>query len=499
MSGLASFVVLVTAMGIGTLVCGLIPLSLPLSRKALRVLEVFSAGLLIGAAVTVVIPEGAKALAQAAGPKPTSPPSASFRVGSLPDVAATASLRSDVDGADWAWSFITKRQEHSNGGHHDNHGRDGGHASASFEHLLGSSILCGFLLMFVVDQIASSGPERHGPEHALSHRPATPRRPEAHRLSRSFQQRRLQLFAQVADEAKGRSPSSAASPSRHAHGGTAGSRSSSSDLDNFPDDYDDERLHPNSPLAGHTSWESEAREIRPMQRADSSAPLLPQTKPRRPSNASFSSSRSALQRDSFRQVLTTLIGLLIHAFADGIAMGASAGSRDGSLTLIVFFSIMVHKAPASFGLCTLLISQRLSKANIRKGVAVFSLASPLGAITTYGAISMLFSNQSSGIDAKHIGIALLFSGGTFLFVAMHAVSELASEEADLEPVAETQQQHATSNSHGHGGGDPEAQREASIVEREVLGKVLRMALFILGSATPTLLQKVVGLFRGGHH
>ncbi len=47
MSGLLAFVLLVTGMGVGTLICGLVPLSLPLSHRMMRILEVFGAGLLV--------------------------------------------------------------------------------------------------------------------------------------------------------------------------------------------------------------------------------------------------------------------------------------------------------------------------------------------------------------------------------------------------------------------------------------------------------------------
>ncbi|EPQ29086.1 uncharacterized protein PFL1_03375 [Pseudozyma flocculosa PF-1] len=542
MTSLVSFIVLTASMGVGTLVCGLIPLSLPLSRRALRILEVFSAGLLIGAAVTVVVPEGAKTLFNSDKKAASASRSLVFPKDGLPIHAETAPVAvldrvaASSDVSDWAWSFVSKRQatdephghEHEGSeGSGDHHHHDDHHQSAgadSSEHLLGTSIICGFLLMFVIDQAAASAPAHHDHEHTLHSHAQTPaptpsRRPEAHRLSRSFQQRRLQLFAQVAEE-QAAGPNRAAVtlddnaeprrqdhhddwPPHRAHG--RDSRSSSSDLDYLPDDYDDDR-HVGSPTAVSSKFDERgwsAASPTPagasLVRADSSAPLLSPAPPkrRRGSHASAHSARSspstssaAVPRDSFRQMLTTLVGLLIHAFADGIAMGASAGSGDSSLTLIVFFAIMVHKAPASFGLCTLLISQRLSRADIRKGVALFSLAAPLGAVTTYVLISLLFGGSTGGgIDSKHIGIALLFSGGTFLFVAMHAVLELAGPDADLEPVSD-------------GTGDTEAQRNGTddaVVEREVLGKLVRMGLVILGAWTPRLLQKVAAGLGGGHH
>lgn len=49
-------------MGFTTFLVGLLPLAVPLSRASLRILEVLGSGLLVGAATTVVIPEGVAAL-----------------------------------------------------------------------------------------------------------------------------------------------------------------------------------------------------------------------------------------------------------------------------------------------------------------------------------------------------------------------------------------------------------------------------------------------------
>lgn len=109
----------------------------------------------------------------------------------------------------------------------------------------------------------------------------------------------------------------------------------------------------------------------------------------------------------------TTAGLVIHAAADGIALGAS--SSDTGLSFIIFLAIMVHKAPASFGLTSVLLRQGLSSRTARAHLLVFSLAAPVGALATF-----LFAHLigSSGGDATgsewRTGMLLLFSGGTFL-------------------------------------------------------------------------------------
>ncbi|KAL2264101.1 hypothetical protein VTK26DRAFT_2303 [Humicola hyalothermophila] len=122
--------------------------------------------------------------------------------------------------------------------------------------------------------------------------------------------------------------------------------------------------------------------------------------------------------------LATTTGLVIHAAADGIAMGASATTPNLNVGFIIFFAILVHKAPSAFGLTSILLKQGLSKRAIRVHLMVFSLAAPAGALGTYFLVSLL-----GGESMKHessqwwTGMLLLFSAGTFLYVAMHAMQE----------------------------------------------------------------------------
>lgn len=45
--------------------------------------------------------------------------------------------------------------------------------------------------------------------------------------------------------------------------------------------------------------------------------------------------------------LNATLGLVIHAMADGIALGASSLSGSGGLGLIVFVAVIVHKGESS--------------------------------------------------------------------------------------------------------------------------------------------------------
>lgn len=133
----------------------------------------------------------------------------------------------------------------------------------------------------------------------------------------------------------------------------------------------------------------------------------------------------------------TTIGLVIHACADGIALGASSTAPSTSLSLIIFFAIMLHKAPASFGLTSVLLKQGYSKRTARTHLLFFSLAAPLGAVVTWAIVHALGRARLGGDDGLTwtTGWVLLFSGGTFLYVAMHAMTEATSGHNHDEPMA----------------------------------------------------------------
>lgn len=114
--------------------------------------------------------------------------------------------------------------------------------------------------------------------------------------------------------------------------------------------------------------------------------------------------------------LSTTLGLCIHAAADGIALGASSSSpTTTTLSLIIFVAIMVHKAPAAFGLTSILLKQGLGKRGARAHLVVFSLAAPAGAVGTWVVVRTLGGGGGEEETMRWwTGVLLLFSGGTFL-------------------------------------------------------------------------------------
>lgn len=132
--------------------------------------------------------------------------------------------------------------------------------------------------------------------------------------------------------------------------------------------------------------------------------------------------RAYYSRASTRS-MTPTIGLIVHAAADGIALGASASQPK--LSMVVFLAIMLHKAPSAFALTTVLLAEGLSRLSVRRHLLVFSLSAPTGAITTYLLLYVFSSTSSSSAHLAYwTGFLLIFSGGTFLYVAMHALQEL---------------------------------------------------------------------------
>ncbi len=115
-----------------------------------------------------------------------------------------------------------------------------------------------------------------------------------------------------------------------------------------------------------------------------------------------------------------LTGLLVHSLADGLAMGAAAVSDNDKVNFSITFAILLHKAPAAFGLTTYLLNSRWSRAKVVQGATAFALASPVGAVLTY----LVFSNVPSLASVNGVASALVFSAGTLLHSAcMHMIPE----------------------------------------------------------------------------
>lgn len=85
--------------------------------------------------------------------------------------------------------------------------------------------------------------------------------------------------------------------------------------------------------------------------------------------------------------MTATIGLIVHSAADGIALGAAATTSHADVEMIVFLAIMLHKAPAAFGLVTFLLHEGLDRSRIKRHLIMFSSSAPIAAFITYFGIS----------------------------------------------------------------------------------------------------------------
>uniref|UniRef100_A0A3B4BGT7 Zinc transporter ZIP9 n=1 Tax=Periophthalmus magnuspinnatus TaxID=409849 RepID=A0A3B4BGT7_9GOBI len=157
---------------------------------------------------------------------------------------------------------------------------------------------------------------------------------------------------------------------------------------------------------------------------------------------SYFSTRACLSNSTG---LTATLGLTIHAAADGFALGAAVATAKVTVQVIIFLAVILHKAPASFGLVSYLMHTGLEKKYIQGHLLTFSAAAPIVAIATYFILHV--SGSSSVNQNSTTGIGMLFSGGTFLYVAtVHVLPEISSRAGDTDslqphPEGHLHQQH----------------------------------------------------------
>lgn len=104
-----------------------------------------------------------------------------------------------------------------------------------------------------------------------------------------------------------------------------------------------------------------------------------------------------------------VFGLTLHAATDGLAIGAAAAAGSISLTATVVFAVLIHKGPAAFSLGVFSMHERSERKDSIRDVVIFSLATPIMIMIAYFALE--------AADTSIIGLSMLFSAGTFLYVA----------------------------------------------------------------------------------
>ncbi|XP_070973659.1 zinc transporter ZIP9-like isoform X1 [Oncorhynchus clarkii lewisi] len=185
---------------------------------------------------------------------------------------------------------------------------------------------------------------------------------------------------------------------------------------------------------------------------------------------------------SNRTSITATLGLVIHAAADGVALGTAVASSQVTVQVVVFLAVILHKAPTAFGLVTFLMQAGVEKKQIQKHLLVFSAAAPVLSISTYFILNAVRRSNRllfSGVEQRAFimtrkcggspqnrlsatGVGMLFSAGTFLYVAtVHVLPEISSRGQQSSP-----------HLHGTGSGQLE---------------VLESLTLILGAGLPVLL------------
>ncbi|GAB1867945.1 Zinc transporter ZIP9 [Camponotus japonicus] len=138
---------------------------------------------------------------------------------------------------------------------------------------------------------------------------------------------------------------------------------------------------------------------------------------------------SARKSGGRQKSITATLGLIVHAAVDGVALGAAATTSQADVEVIVFFAIMLHKAPAAFGLVSFLLHEGVDRKKISRHLLIFSLAAPCLALVTYFGIGKEGKETLSSVNAT--GLAMLFSAGTFLYVAtVHVLPELMTRSSN---------------------------------------------------------------------
>ena len=103
-------------------------------------------------------------------------------------------------------------------------------------------------------------------------------------------------------------------------------------------------------------------------------------------------------------------GLSIHAATDGLAIGSAAALGEVVITATVFLAVLIHKAPAAFSLGVFSMHERQNRKESVRDVVIFALSTPVMIMVAFYALADL--------DHQTIGLALLFSAGTFLYLSL---------------------------------------------------------------------------------
>ncbi|MDP6156882.1 MAG: ZIP family metal transporter [Candidatus Thermoplasmatota archaeon] len=104
-------------------------------------------------------------------------------------------------------------------------------------------------------------------------------------------------------------------------------------------------------------------------------------------------------------------GVAFHNFIEGIVLTMLfLNPETGVISWIVLLAIILHKAPCTLSITSLMKMGGYSSKTIKRGILILLAMTPLGIILTLLAFV--------GLDEIYIGIALAFSTGIFLEIGV---------------------------------------------------------------------------------
>ena len=106
---------------------------------------------------------------------------------------------------------------------------------------------------------------------------------------------------------------------------------------------------------------------------------------------------------------SAVVGLTMHAAADGLAIGAALAAGDLNITIPILIGVLMHKLPAAFSLGAFSQHERDDFRRSLLDVLVFSLATPVFILLSWSLLGEM--------SEAWIGLAILFAAGSFLYVA----------------------------------------------------------------------------------
>ena len=430
-------ILLSLAMFFGAFIAGNLPLMMTMSQRQLHSVNALGCGLLLGTAFAVIIPEGIESLF-------------SERHSHVHSILENENHQNEKD---------EEHHGHDQDAHHDDHS-----AESLKKSIVGVSLLSGFMLMLLVDNVkCCGGMHLH---------------------------QQLQPHGEDTERVGSQSPRAMQTNSPRSPRSRFGDQGDNSMI--VPDDLEIMKL---------------ASEPPPQSRVAIAR-----------NHSSFASAK--------HKQATVTIGLIVHCLADGLALGSAKAAtaaatsvaassymspdvqaigdtafiqhRSASnLDLIVFFAIMLHKVPAAFSYTVYLRSTGLGTSSIRRTLVLFSSAAPTGALVSYPFLQPGFLVDEVNSPLL-IGFFILFSAGTFLYIsAVHILQEVKENSTAFGEIDVVSKKSCSTpfnsdthiHSHSHAMDSSDIHRDHGHYHHHQHGKLqsTQLMLVLIGSCIPFLL------------